>query len=232
MSIVVVVGCGGGSGATGMHGLQYNGISRYQVVTTALEEVWITSSANVYSALPWTRIGTALTVTRFNHGLMPGDTVIIRYANVDLTSGPITAVTSNTFTVATPDSGDLTGLTAVYTVGFGYAHIDSPKTGGSLFLPSGNNTDLIMTSMRIRTGIRAGTTYDLTVPTSAFLNFGSNTYLGDTYIPNYSIRQDVDFLPAVGATIGTGSSTGGSYLTFRFANLGLGSQSRYIILDF
>jgi hypothetical protein len=229
MSIVVVVGCGG-SGATGMHGLQYNGISRYQVVTTALEEVWITSSANVYSSLPWTRVGTDLTVTRFNHGLMPSDTVIVRYANVDFTSGPITAVTADTFTVSTPDTGDLSGTTAVYTVGFGFTHIGDPKTGGSLFLPSGNNTDLIMTSMRIRTGNRSSTFYDLTVPTSIFSNFGNNTNLGDTYIPNYSIRQDVDFLPAVGATVTTNIL--GSYATFRFANLGLGNQSRYMILDF
>jgi hypothetical protein len=230
MSIVVVVGCGGG-GATGMHGLQFNGLSRYQVVSTALEEVWVTSSANVYSYLTWTRTGSFLTLTRFNHGLQTGDTVIVRYANVDMVSGSITSTTADTFTLTTPSSGDSVGAAAVYTVGFSYAHIGSPKTGGSLFLPSGHNTDLIMTSMRIRTGIRAGTTYDLIVPTSAFNTFGQNTHLGDTYVPSYSVRQDADFLPAIGATISTGYCVG-SYVTFRFANLGLGSQSRYIILDF
>jgi len=229
MSIVVVVGCGGG-GATGMHGLQYNGISRYQVVTTAGEEVWMTSSANVYSFISWTRTGTALTLTRFNHGLQPGNTVIVRYANVDMVSGPVTAVTANTFTLLTPSTGDPAGTSSVYTVGFSFAHSNSPKTGGVISLPAGSNSDLILTSMRIRTGLRVGTTYDLVIPTSAFLNFGRNTSLADTYVPNYSVRQDVDFLSAVGVTITTGIS--GLYTTFRFANLGLGSQSRYMILDF
>jgi len=224
-----VVGCGG---ATGMYGMQYNALSRYQVVSTALEEVWVTSSANVYSYLTWTRSGTDLTVTRFNHGLLPGDMVIVKYANVDMVNGAVISSTPDTFTLSTPNSGDPAGSAAVYTVGFSYVHIGSPKTGGSLFLPSGNNTDLILTSMRIRTGTRAGTVYDLTVPVSNFNTDGQNTYLGDTYVPNYSIRQDVDFLPAIGATISTGSSAGGSYTTFRFANLGLGNQSRYIILDF
>jgi len=231
MSLVVVVGCGGGGGATGMYGLQYNTMSRYQVVTTSGEEVWMTSNASVYSYLTWSRTGTNLTLTRFNHGLLPGDTVIVRYVNVSMVSGPLTAVTSDTFTLATPGTGDTGGTGAVYSAGFSFAHSNNPKTGGSIFLPSGNNTDLQLISMRIRTGLRAGTTYDLVVPISAFNTFGMNTGLGDTYIPNYSIRQDVDFLPAIGATIGTGYSVG-SYVTFRFANLGLGNQSRYMILDF
>jgi hypothetical protein len=149
-----------------------------------------------------------------------------------MVSGPVTAVTANTFTLLAPNSGDPAGTSAVYTVGFSYAHSNSPKTGGVISLPAGSNSDLILTSMRIRTGLRAGTTFDLVVPTSAFLNFGRNTSLADTYIPNYSVRQDVDFLSAVGATISTGTSAGGLYTTFRFSNLGLGNQSRYMILDF
>jgi len=230
MSLIVVVGCGGGSGATGMHGLQYNNVVRYQVVTTVGEEVWMTSSSNVYSFLTWTRSGTDLTVTRFNHGLTVGNFVIVKFVNIDMVTGPVTAVTANTFKLATQNTGDSGGSTATYNVGFSYTHNNNPKTGGTISLPSGSNSDIQLISMRIRTGLRAGTTYDLIVPVSVFNAFGRNTYLGNTYVPNYSIRQDVDFLSAVGATISTAVS--GSYTTFRFANLGLGNQSRYMILDF
>lgn len=229
MSLIVVIGCSS-SGVTGMHGLQYSGINRYQVVTTVGEEVWLTSSSTVYSYLSWTRIGTNLTLTRFNHGLVVGNMVIVRYANVDQVSGPITARTADTFTITTTNTGDAQGSTAVYNAGFSFAHTANPKTGGILSLPAGSNADIQLLSMRMRTGLRAGTTYDLVLPISTFSTFGRNTSLADTYLPNYSVRQDVDFLSAIGATIST--NVGGSFSTIRFANLGLGNQSRYIMLEF
>jgi len=232
MGLIVVVGCGG-QGATGMNAFQYNSVSRYMAITTTGEEVWMTSSANVYSFLSWSRSGTSLTVTHFNHGLAIGDMVIVKNAHVSQVNGPITAVTANTFTITVQNTGDVSGASALYSAGFSYAHLSNPKTGGQIFLPHGTaNSDIQMLSMRIRTGLRAGTTYDLIVPVSTHNSFGANTSLSDTYIPNYSVRQDVDFLSAIGATITTNVDHVGDYTKFRFANLGLGNQSRYIILDF
>jgi hypothetical protein len=229
MGLIVVLGASD-QGATGISGLQYNPVVRYQAVTTANEEVWITSSSEVHTGLPWTRTGTNLEIVSMNHGLSVGDMVITRHVNVDQVSSPVSAATSDSFVITVPNSGAASGISSVYNVGMTFTHTGSPKTGGVLSLPSGNNSDIQVTSLRIRTGTRASTTYELVVPISLYNNFGQNTGLGDTYVPSYSVRQDVNNLPAIGATIAV--ATAGSYATFRLANLGAPTQSRYIILEF
>ena len=84
-------------------------------------------------------------------------------------------------------------------------------------------------SMRIRTGPRSGTTYDLVVPASSINGAGDNTSLADSYIPDFNVRTDSDTLAAIAATIATNIS--GSFTTFRLGNLG-STLSRFIILHF
>jgi hypothetical protein len=229
MGLIVVIGTSD-QGVTGIPGLQYNPVVRYQAVTTAGEEVWITSSSEVHTGLPWTRTGANLEIVSTNHGLSVGNMVIARHVNVDQANSPVSAVTSDSFVITVPDSGAASGIFSIYNVGMTFTHTGNPKTGGALSLPSGYNSDIQVTSLRIRTGTRASTTYELVVPISMYNNFGKNTSLGTTYVPSYSVRQDVDNLPAVGATIST--NIYGSYTTFRLANLGAPTQSRYIILEF
>jgi hypothetical protein len=229
MGLIVVIGASD-QGVTGVQGIQYNPVVRYQAITTANEEVWITSSSAVHTGLPWTRTGTNLEIVSRNHGLAIGDMVIARQVNVEEVSSPVSAITSDSFVITVPNSGAASGIFSIYNVGMTFTHTGNPKTGGVLSLPSGNNSDIQITSLRIRTGTRSSTTYELVVPISLYNNFGGNTSLGTTYVPSYSVRQDVDNLPAVGATIAT--NIFGSYATFRLANLGAPTQSRYIILEF
>ena len=113
-------------------------------------------------------------------------------------------------------------------LGFTFSHTGVPKSGGTLSAPTGDHADVQLLSMRIRTGSRAGTTYDLVVPASSLYGAGDNTDLADCYIPDFNVRTDSVSLAAIAATIATNIS--GSYTTFRFGNLG--SLSRFIILQF
>jgi hypothetical protein len=83
--------------------------------------------------------------------------------------------------------------------------------------------------MRIRTGVRVGTTYDLVVPASAVNGAGQNSSLGDCFVPDFNIRSDSDFLVGVGATMTTNIL--GSYSTFQFGALG-NTLSRFIVVHF
>ena len=228
-------GTAGSQGATGAAGIGvskiYNSLDRYQVEDELDAEVWITSISEVFTAFTWTRAATTLTVTRTAHGHSVGDRIIIRKANVDYTSATINSVTANTFDITVPNLGPSAGSTAYYKLGFTYAHDPSgaTKTGGRLMAPTGGEVQLI--SMRIRTGERAGTIYDVELPASVVSGAGSNTGLDDTYIPQFQVRRDEDTLAAIAATLGVNQS-GEGFSTFRFGNLGNGSLSRFIILQF
>ena len=178
----------------------------------------------------WSRSGTDLTITRTGHGHVTGNRVIIRNANIEYQSTLITSYTSNNFTVTTVDSGATSGDTATYLLGFTFSHTGVPKYGGTLSAPAGDHADVQLLSMRIRTGSRSSTTYDLIVPASSINGAGDNTSLADCYIPNFNVRFDSDTLAAVAATIATNIS--GSFTTFRFGNLGNSSLSRFILLHF
>lgn len=220
-----VTGVGGaGSGIDTVFGV----INRYEVEDKVNAEVWVTSSSVLFNNIPWTRTGTSLVVTRSSHNHSVGNRVILRNVNVDYVSATITATTLNTFTVSVPNSGALSGSAARYSLGFTYAH-DVSGTGGTLSAPTGGEVQLL--SMRIRTGERAGTTYDVIVPASVINGAGQNTSLSDVYIPSFSVRADSDTLPAIAATIAVNQLSMG-YSTFRIGNLGVGTLSRFILLQF
>lgn len=203
----------------------YNTISRYSVTDTSGEEVWVTSNATSYDGFVWARYGSIISVARKNHGLSIGDRVILRNTNVEYQSTLVTAVTMDSFSVSTTDTGYTQGFSASYSRGFNFAHIDNPKTGGELY-PSAPDVKLM--SIRIRTGVRASTTYDLQIPSSA-LNDAS-TSMGTSFIPMLSVRQDADHLSATAATLAANNA--GSYSNYRIANLGNPAASRIIILMF
>jgi hypothetical protein len=141
----------------------------------------------------------------------------------------ITAVTTNTFDVTVANSGSFGGTTARYTLGFNYTHLGSPATGGQLTAPTNGEVQLL--SMKVRTGTRSGSTYDVFVPASITNGAGANTNLGNSYIPSFSVRDDSTTLAAIAGTIAV-NNLGAGYSTFTFGNLGSGSLSRFIILQF
>jgi hypothetical protein len=209
-------------------GVSFNTVSRYGVVVTPGEEVWMVSSSSVYSGLTWSRSGTVLTINRRAHGHLIGNRVIIRNTNLSYQVVLINSVAVDSFTVITANSGPLSGVGAAYSLGFTYAHTGLPKTGGIVSAPAGDIADCQLLTLRIRTGNRQGSTYTLVVPGSSVNGAGDNTSLADCFVPQYSVRADADNLSAVGATIVTNIAS--SYSTFEFASLG--TLSRIIILHF
>jgi len=205
-------------------GTTHNATSRYEVVSTSGEEVWVTSNAPVYSKFSWARYGSVLVVSQKDHDLDVGDRIILRSANVDYQSALVTTTTIDSFSLGVADEGFEQGFDASYSKGFTFTHNGSPKTGGTL---SASSEDIKLMSIRIRTGERAGTTYLLELPVSAINN--ESTSLGTTMIPVMSVRQDADNLSAIAATM---SIQDGSYSNFLFANLGNAAASRIINLLF
>jgi hypothetical protein len=223
-----VTGVGGtGGGAELSFGMA---TSRYAMTTSSGEEVWCVSASTVFSGLSWSRSGTTLTINRTSHGHASGNRVIIRNTNVDYQVVTINTVLTDSFTVTTSNGGGTSGTTGAYSLGFIFAHTGSPITGGTLSAPSGDHADCQLISLRLGTGVRSTTTYDLVVPASAINGAGSNTSRGDSYIPDFNVRADADALTAIGATVVT--NIGGSYSTFQFGNLGTGSLVRILCLHF
>jgi hypothetical protein len=206
-----------------------NPISRYAVVTTHGMEVWVVSSSSVYTNLNWTRAGTIMTINRIAHGHSAGNMVIIRNTNLEYQNVVIDTVSADSFNVVTTDVGDVIGTFGSYSLGFTYQHTGAPSTGGILYAPTGDYADCQLLTLRVRTGARLGTTYNVVVPASSINGAGDNTSLSDCFIPDYSVRTDADNLSATSATIATGSLVG-SYSTFQIGNLGI--LSRIIILHF
>ena len=207
----------------------YNPVSRYSVVDTVLKEVWVVSSSTAYTGLSWDRSGTDLTLYRSSHGHGVGNTVIVRDTNKDYQVATIDSTTANSFIFTTSNTGGTLGNTGAYSLGFTYSHTGDPSTGGTLVGPAGDHSDVQLLSMRIRTGTRVGTTYDLVVPQSATNGAGANSSLGNCYMPDFNVRTDNDILTGIGATMVTNIS--GSYSTFRFGALG-SSDSRFILVHF
>lgn len=203
----------------------YNTISRYEVVSTAGEEVWITSNATSYDGFAWVRYGAVIVVSRVGHGFSVGDRVILRNTNVEYQSTLVTAITVDSFSVSTTNTGFTQGSAASYSHGFNFAHTGLPKTGGVLTVTT---EDVKLLSIRIRTGVRSSTTYDLQVPASALNDV--STSMGTSFIPMLSVRQDSDNLSATAATISVNNL--GNYSSFQVANLGNPAASRIIVLMF
>lgn len=223
----------GSQGSTGVYVSQqsyFNPISRYETVSSVGREVWVVSSASVYSNLNWDRSGTALTLYKNSHGHIAGNRVIVRNTNEDYQAATIDATTLDSFQITTTNTGSSNGIEGAYSLGFTYAHSGGPSvSGGVLTAPSGINADCQLLSIRIRTGTRSGSIYDLVVPASAINGAGANTSLSDCYIPDFNVRSDTDLLTGVGATMTTNIS--GSYTTFQFGALG-SSTSRFIVAHF
>ena len=228
------IGITGSQGETGTSGQVseqpfYNTVSRYSLVGSSGEEVWCVSSSTVFSGLSWTRSGTTLTINNTNHGHVSGNRVIIRNTNVDYQEGLIVSASTNFFTFTTSNTGATSGEGGAYSLGFTYSHVGSPKTGGTLYAPSGTHADCQLISLRIRTGGRSGTSYVLTVPEDAVNGAGANTSLGDCFIPDFNVRADTDNLSAVAATMVVNNAAAG-YEVFTFS--ALGALSRFICLHF
>jgi len=219
-----VGGGGGGGGITTVFGV----VNRYQADSQLNAEVWVTSTSVLYNNLAWSRSGTTLTVTNPSHGHSLGNAVILRNTNTDYIYAIITNVTTNTFDITVANTGPASGSAARYSLGFTYAH-NIGGTGGNLFAPTGGEVQLI--SMRIRTGERAGTTYDVVVPASVTNGAGQNTSPADVNIPSFSVRADSDTLAAIAGTIAV-NQLGLGYSTFTIGNLGAGTLSRFILLQF
>jgi hypothetical protein len=217
----------GGGGTTNILGA-WNTVSRYSGVDTSGEEVWLVSSSTVFSGLTWDRSGTTMTVYRNSHGHATGSRVLVRNTNMDYQSVLIDSTTANSFNITTANSDGTTGTEGAYSLGFTYSHNGSPKTGGTVYAPTGDHADVQLLTLRIRTGNRQGSTYNVVVPASAVNGAGANTSLSDCFVPDYNVRTDSDSLAAVGATIQTNIS--GSYSTFQIG--ALSSLSRMIILHF
>jgi hypothetical protein len=229
--ITGIIGSTGSQGLTGISAqtILFNPVSRYEVDSSSGSEVWVVSSSLVYNGIAWSRSGATLTVYRDAHGHSVGNRVIVRNANIDHQAVTIDSTTTNSFIITTTNTGPLSGNGA-YSMGFTFSTIGSPKTGGQVFAPTGDHPDCQLLSMRIRTGTRAGTIYDLIVPASAINGAGGNTDMANCFVPDFNVRTDTDNLPAVAATIST--NIAGSYSTFEFGNLGYNSISRIITVHF
>ncbi len=229
------LGITGDTGVTGSAGqvsnaVMFNTVSRYSAITDANEEVLVVSSSSLYVGLTWARSGTNLTIYNPNHGHSTGDKVIVRDTNTDYVQALITTTDTNYFIVDVSNVGNTSGISGAYSLGFTFAHNGSPKLGGILSAPSGLHADAQLISMRIRTGARSGSTYDLIVPASEKNGAGGNTSMANCYIPDFNVRNDSDTLAAVASTMRT--NIGGSYSTFQFGNLGDPSLSRIIVVNF
>lgn len=229
-------GIQGERGATGPSGATvfYNTVSLYQAVDSDGEEVWVKSSSNVFTGLEWSRSNTVLTINRPGHGHSVGDMVIIRGANVVYQSNTIYSVTSDEFTVITEDTGSTSGFTAAYSMGYTYAHHNTPRTGGTLYAPSGTDVGINLQYLRLCPGTRADQTYELTLPSGILNGVGGNTDLTDLILPSLSVRTANDTLAVVGATMVTGSesSDGVSFNKLKLGNLGSGTTSVIIVMSF
>ena len=193
---------GGGGGAD-----VYNNTARYAMIDTVGQSVWCVSTSTVYAGKTWTRSGTSLTLNHTAHGHSVGERVIVRNTNVNYQVALITAVTTDTWTITCADTGVTSGSLGAYMMGFKYAHNSQTAgaiTSGTLTAPA--NADVQLISLRINLGAnqRSATTYEFTLPNSAFNGGGENTTLDNIYTPLIAVRQlTTGLLTAVGATLTT-----------------------------
>jgi hypothetical protein len=172
---VAVINITGASAST-----SWNNTSRYRAYSSGSAQIWLVSSATVYSGLSWTRAGNTITVTRESHGHLEGEAVIIRNVNVDNEYCLIMGVTQDTFSFdVSSSSGTSSGSDSAYSLGFTTSSVDA--SGSTLVAPT--NGDLQLLSAYIASGNRAGTTYALTLPTSSTNGAGANTSVNNMFFP-------------------------------------------------
>jgi len=115
--------------------------------------------------------------------LTTGDYVVIRNMSVDYEYLAVTVSDANTFTVTVADSGGGSGTDGAYipaadatSVTDDGATINSPTVG-----------DIQILSLRIVTGTKSGTTFDLTMPASLTNGGGANSSLTNQNPPQVSV---------------------------------------------
>lgn len=220
-------GTGGGSA------IIHNTVTRYEINSSAGYKVHCVSSSNIYSGLTWSRAGTVLTMNHTAHGRSVGDRVIVKDTNVPVQNALITNITADSYSIACADVGAASGTQGKYTNGFKFAHnseVAGATTGGVLTAPANCDIQLISLRIRIKANARAGTTYDLTIPTSAYNPAGVNDSTDNVYVPLTQIRTDADTMTAVGNTIAMNQS--GSYSVFRYGALGATTAGLLMFLQF
>ena len=212
-------GSGGGGGGGAPAGELYNPVTRYQLITTAGQSVYVSSSSTLYYGCSWSRAGTNLTIQRTGHGHNVGDRAIVRNTNVPFQIGAIIAVTADSYTITCADTGATNGTAAAYSMGFNYVHTGATGsiTGGTLQAPANSDVQLLSIRIHLAANTRAGLTYNFTVPKGTLNGVGLDTNMDDVYLPFQQVRQDGTTLSAVGNTIAT--SIGGDFGTFQFAAL-------------
>lgn len=228
-AMIAAAGGGGGSSSATIH----NTVTRYEALSSAGYKVHCVSSAPIYTGLSWSRVGTVLTMNHPNHGRSVGERVIVKDTNVTVQNQLITNITTNSYDIACTDTGATSGTQGKYTSGFKYAHNSETAgalTGGVLSAPA--NCDIQLLSLRIHTkaNSRAGTTYDVTIPTSVYNPAGVNDSNDNVYLPVQQVRTDTDVLTAVGNTIAMNQT--GSYSIFRFGALGATTSGQLMLLQF
>lgn len=202
---------GTGGGGSGTMSDIYNPTSRYFVEATPGITVQVTTSSTVIPSISWVRTGTAMTLTKVSHGRSVGDRVIVRNTNVDSIVGLVTAVTTDTFTIACTDSGSTTGTAGAYSLGLTFSHngASGSISGGTFTAPAGASIVLMSARMRLAANTRSATTYTMTVPQGYSNGFAGNSGQDDMWIPVFGIRQDTNSLSAVGSTIAVNPSSAG-----------------------
>lgn len=209
-----------GSGGSGSSTI-FNNTSRYQAITTTGQGVTIISSASVKTGISWTRATTTLTLTDPGHGRSVGERAIIRNVHVGEIDGLITAVTTNTFNIACTDTGATSGSAGAYSMGFTFAYNGTAGayTGGTVTAPANCDCVLLAVRMHVAANLRAGTTFNLTVPKGNINGAGPHTSMDDISVPIQQVRQDGNSLSAVGATISTNTAVAGDFATYQWAAL-------------
>ena len=221
-------GGGGGGGSSDV----FNPISRYQMVTTTGLGVNVVTSATIRTGLAWARVGTDLTLTRNGHGHSVGDRAIVRNTNLENQVALITAVTANTFTITTTDTGALSGAAGAYSMGltFAYNNAAGSINGGTVSAPAGADVQMLSIRLHMTANTRVGNTFNLTVPKGNFNGNGNSTSMDDVYIPVQQVRQDSNTLSAVGNTLAV--NLAGDYGTFQFAALPAATTGIHMFVSF
>lgn len=218
---------GGGGGVSKV----YDTTSRYAVNSTTGQAVWITTTAPVVTGLGWARSGTNLTITDTAHGHVVGDMTIVHNTNVDYQNSVITAVTTDTFTIATSNTGGTSGSAAAYSMGYTFAHNASGVSNinaGTLTAPSGvTNITLLSMHVHLAANTRTGTTYTITIPNQPT---GAFTGMDNIIIPVQMVRQDAVGLSAVGNTLAVFS--GSNWQSYQFAALPASTTGIHFMMAF
>jgi len=123
-------------------------------------------------------------MTHIAHGRSTGNMIIVRNANADNFNGTITVVDANTFTVATVNSGDLSGKEAAYSLGF---TVGTP-TAAALTITAPASADCQLLSVLYATGARTGQTLAITTPVGATNGCGANSTIQNQFYPIFLSR--------------------------------------------